>query len=205
MKRLSIILAGLIVLLTACAPAASPPPTTAPPTDTAPPPTEGAAAPATTPAQEVFAARPAWQLLPLRDARTGESFSFADFAGQTVYVHPMATWCTNCRASQRSLRDNVVPQVNNDEVVFVSLDIETASQDDVLASYAENNSFPWRFTVATPELIAGLVEAFGPSVTVPPSQPHFIIRPDGSTTGLMTGNPTPDEVLSQLQEAAGAA
>ena len=38
---------------------------------------------------------PTWQTLPLTNARTGETFTFADFAGKTVFVEPMATWCTN--------------------------------------------------------------------------------------------------------------
>lgn len=33
-----------------------------------------------------------WQDIALRDVRTGETFTFADFAGRTVYVHPMARW-----------------------------------------------------------------------------------------------------------------
>ena len=99
----------------------------------------------------------------------------------------------------------MVPQINGEDVVFLSLDIETASQDADLAAYADSNSFPWLFAVATPELMGALVQEFGQSVTVPPSQPHFIIRPDGSTTGLMTGNPSPDEVLQMLQDTAGGA
>ena len=44
-----------------------------------------------------FAQETSWQDLPLTNAQTGETFSLADFAGQTVYVEPMATWCANCR------------------------------------------------------------------------------------------------------------
>ena len=51
------------------------------------------------------AERASWQQLPLVDARTGESFTLADFAGKTVYVEPMATWCTNCRQQLRTVRD----------------------------------------------------------------------------------------------------
>jgi hypothetical protein len=36
--------------------------------------------------------RPDWLTLPLTNARTGETFTLADFAGKTVFVHPMATW-----------------------------------------------------------------------------------------------------------------
>ncbi|MDX1995295.1 MAG: hypothetical protein SF029_23125 [bacterium] len=33
-----------------------------------------------------------WTRLPLTDARTGQTFTLADFAGKTVFVHPMARW-----------------------------------------------------------------------------------------------------------------
>lgn len=99
----------------------------------------------------------------------------------------------------------MVPQVNGEDVIFLSLDIETSSQDASLAAYADENEFPWLFAVATPDVISALVQEFGQAVTISPSQPHFIIRPDGSTTGLMTGNPSPDEVLQMLQNAAGSA
>ncbi|KPK07150.1 MAG: hypothetical protein AMJ56_13680, partial [Anaerolineae bacterium SG8_19] len=47
--------------------------------------------------EAVGADRPAWQQLTLTNARTGETFTLADFGGQTVFVEPMATWCSNCR------------------------------------------------------------------------------------------------------------
>ena len=37
---------------------------------------------------------PAWQTSILSDARTGQSFTLADFTGKTVFVDPMATWCS---------------------------------------------------------------------------------------------------------------
>jgi hypothetical protein len=82
------------VVLAACAPETAP--TAAPPTSTAVPPTAGAAvptavAPVVIPESSV-SARPAWQSLPLVDARTGNTFTLAAFAGRTVFVHPMAKW-----------------------------------------------------------------------------------------------------------------
>ncbi|HYO89342.1 MAG TPA: hypothetical protein VER79_11880 [Candidatus Limnocylindrales bacterium] len=95
--------------------------------------------------------------------------------------------------------------MNPDEFVFISLDVETNSRETDLAAYAEDNGFPWLFAVTTPEMMAALVQEFGPSISVPPSQPHFIISPDGTTTGLLTGNPPPEETIQMLQEAAGSA
>lgn len=42
--------------------------------------------------REVTAARPAWLTTSLTDACSGASFDLAQFAGKTVFVHPMATW-----------------------------------------------------------------------------------------------------------------
>jgi hypothetical protein len=82
------------LVLAACAPEAAP--TAAPLTNTAVPPTAGAAVPTAVAPVAVpdsgVSARPAWQSLPLVDARTGNTFTLADFEGRTVFVHPMAKW-----------------------------------------------------------------------------------------------------------------
>lgn len=82
------------LLLAACAPAAAP--TAMPSTSTPVPPTAAAAAPTVdaplSPVPAAASERPVWQSIALTDARTGETFSLADFAGRTVFVHPMAKW-----------------------------------------------------------------------------------------------------------------
>ena len=57
------------------------------------------------------------------------------------------------------------------------------------------------FAVATPELLTALVEEFGRTITSPPSTPHFIIRPDGTTTDLTTGIEAPEVLLAQIADA----
>lgn len=218
----------LAVLITAaCAPSATtepstplpPPPPTAdfetplPPTDDVAPPTLGS-----TPTGESFtpeppppaisaetANLPAWRTLPLTDVRTGESFTLADFSDKVVYVHPMALWCTTCRAHLRSMRDSVLPVLESPEdVVFVTLAIEPQTTSDALLQYADNESFNWTFAVVTPEMLTELVAYFGQSVAVPPSTPHFLIRPDGRDTGLLTGSPSPQQDLELINMARSA-
>ena len=141
----------------------------------------------------------------LTNARTGTTFRLADLAGKTVYVHPMATWCPKCRSSQQNLRNNIVPQVNSDEVVFVSISLEGSTIDDAdLALYADNNGFPWTFAIASTEMLQTLVSQFGQSVTNAPSQPHFIIGPTGATTGLLLGDEPASAILDRIQNAQGA-
>jgi thiol-disulfide isomerase/thioredoxin len=144
----------------------------------------------------------AWQQLVLTNARTGETFTFADFAGKTVFVEPMATWCSNCRQQLGNV-SAAKAQLNSDEVVFVALSVETNISDAELAQYADAAGFDWLFAVATPELLQGLVSTFDRTITNPPSTPHFIIRPDGSTTALVTGIEPPELLIEAINAARG--
>lgn len=86
---------------------------------------------------------------------------------------------------QRRWRDEVLPQVNAENVVFVTLDVDTNNSAASFAQYADDNGFPWIFAVATPEMMLELAAQFGTSVTIPPTEPQWLIRPDGSVDGLI--------------------
>jgi thiol-disulfide isomerase/thioredoxin len=148
-----------------------------------------------------FAERPSWHALPLTDARTGQTFTLADFAGKTVYVEPMATWCTNCRQQMSTIRDQVRGQVDPEQVVFVGLSVETNLANETLASYTSTHGFDWTFAVMTPELLQELTSTFGRTVTNPPAIPHFVIGPDGTTSDLSTGYHSADQLVAILTAA----
>jgi cytochrome oxidase Cu insertion factor (SCO1/SenC/PrrC family) len=160
--------------------------------------TETGAAPAEM--AEEIAERPAWQQLPLVNARTGEPFTLADFAGKTVFVEPMATWCTNCRQQLTNVRA-AQETLADPDVVFVALSVETNLDNATLAQYADDAGFDWLFAVATPELLVELSNLFGRTIANPPATPHFIIRGDGTTTDLVTGIEPADQVVGQVQAA----
>jgi len=205
----------LLLLAAACAPAAVSPPQSVSidPTDVVEPtiaaaslvdatetllPTSTLIETALAPVTEL----PAWQTLPVTNARTGETFTFADFAGQTVFVEPMATWCSNCRqqlGNVRSAREQL-----GENVIFIALSVETNISSADLAAYADTNSFEWHFAVMTPELLGELVNAFGRTISNPPSTPHFIIRPDGTVSALTTGIESASEIVARIQAAGGA-
>ena len=194
---------SVLVMLVGCSSAASSTPTAQPYIPPAYDATTESVVPAETTSESVSASsRPAWQSLTLTNVRTNADFRFADFAGQIVYVHPMATWCLNCRVSQRNLQGAVMEEVSDLDVVFISVDVQTAITDTDLFTYTENESFDWRFAVATPELMAAWIEQFGLSVGNPPSQPHFIIYPDGTTSQLLLGNPPPEETIALIRSIA---
>jgi hypothetical protein len=158
-----------------------------------------AGSPASLPAAE----RPAWHTLPLVDARTGQTFTLADLSGKTVYVEPMATWCTNCRGQMNLIRDQVLSQIDPERTVLIGLSVETDLPPEKLAAYVDTHGFSWTFAVMTPELLQGLSSTFGLTVANPPAIPHFVIGPDGTTSDLSTGFHTAERLLEQLT-AAGA-
>ncbi len=206
----------LVLLIAACTPAAEEP--TAAPTaediateepadeaaDEEMEATEEAAAPAEAEVASVDYNAPEWANLELVDARTGESFTLADLAGKTVFVEPMATWCSSCRAQQSTVA-SAMETLNPDEFVFISLSVEGNSVSNAdLASYADRNNFPQIFVVATPELMNALVDQFGRGVTNPPSTPHFIVSPSGVVSELSTGRDSADAIVSAVTAAAGS-
>jgi peroxiredoxin len=149
------------------------------------------------------AERPSWQQLALTNARTGETFTLSDFAGKTVYVEPMATWCTNCRQQLRTVRD-VHAQLDPERYVFVGLSVETDLPRAALANYADEQGWPWTFAVMSPELLQELSGTFGLTVANPPATPHFLIGPDGSTSALSTGIHSADALIRDLSAASGS-
>jgi thiol-disulfide isomerase/thioredoxin len=149
--------------------------------------------------------RPVWHSLPLVDTRTGQAFTLAEFAGKTVYVESMATWCTNCRQQMSVIRDQVRAQVDPEQVIFVGLSVETNLASETLASYTSTHGFDWTFAVMTPELLSELASTFGRTVTNPPAVPHFLIGPDGTTSDLRTGHHSADQLLQRLASAGATA
>ncbi len=131
---------------------------------------------------------PAWQTQQLTNAATGEVFSIADLnaAGYTVYVEPMATWCSNCRHQQQTLI-SVFNSADSSQYAFISLSVETNLIDSALADYAVREGFGWTFVVADESLLSELVNLYGRTITNPPSTPHFVVFPDGSYSDLTTG------------------
>lgn len=206
-----VVLLTVTLVIAACSGAAQSsvtiiPPTLPPATDTPPPaatPEAQAAADAQPADTAAEVARPDWHRYELVNARTGEPFTLADFAGRTVWVEPMATWCTNCRAQMRQVinADNVL----GDEYVFIGISVAENVTNERLAEYVDAQGFNWIFAVTPPNLLQALTDTFGRGVVTPPSTPHFILSPDGSTSTLSTGSHSADDIVQIMQQASGAA
>lgn len=177
-------------------------PTRIPPTDISPTsvPVQPTDVPPTSEPETASYNAPDWTNLTLTNAQTGTTFTLADFAGKTVLIEPMATWCPNCRTQQGYVAQ-AMEQVNTDDFVFISLSVGENVSNQTLANYAVNNGFPQIFVVATPEFTNALVQDFGFSVTTPPSTPHFTISPIGTVSSLSTGYHQADDLVNELLAA----
>jgi peroxiredoxin len=133
------------------------------------------------------------------DARTGETFTLADFAGKTVFIEPMATWCTNCRR-QIPNAEAARQQLDPDQYVFIGLSVAENVDNATLAEYVDAQGWNFTFAVASAELTQGLIDTFGRTVVTPPSTPHFIIRPDGTLSEIQTGTHTAEDLIAELTQ-----
>ena len=155
-------------------------------------------------AQDTAYNAPAWTSLPLTNVATGETFTLADYAGKVVFVEPMATWCTNCRAQLGRL-NGALNQFDNSagNFLFLGVSVELGLDNAALASYQTNQGFNnINFAVASTEFLQGLIDTFGRAANTPPSTPHFYIFPDGSLGELVTGPESTEELVTQFQTIA---
>ena len=143
--------------------------------------------------------RAEWHSIELSNALTGETYTLADFDGKTVFVEPMATWCSNCTKQLNNVSE--AKMQFEDDVIFIALSVEGNLADEKFAEYAERRGWDFIYSVATPELLQGLVDEFGRTVLSPPSTPHFIISPDGSVSELTTGIEPADLIAEQITAA----
>ena len=143
--------------------------------------------------------RASWQQIELTDARSGNTFTLADFADNTVYVEPFATWCTNCRRQLGNVQSAYTEL--SDEAVFIALSVEPNIASQALVDYANKQGFEFTVAAMPAEMLRQLSEEYGQTIGNPPATPHFIIWPDGSTTDLVTGFEDASEIVAQIQSA----
>jgi hypothetical protein len=146
---------------------------------------------------------PAWMTTELTDACSGEVFTLADFAGKTLFVEPMATWCTNCHGQLTRLQEAAaqIPEEDRGDIVLVALSSEVGLPREDLAAYADSNGFSFIFAVMSDEMLRAMVEDLGQDVAVPPATPHLIVGPDGTIGELRTGVSSPEDLLAFFAEA----
>jgi len=149
---------------------------------------------------------PAWLKTELTDACSGKNFTLTDFAGKTVYIEAMATWCPPCRDQLARVKDAAaqIPAEERADIVFVALSSEVGLPRETLAAYAADNDFPFIFAVMPAEMLTAMAADLGQEIAVPPATPHLIVAPDGTVGEVRTGSASPEEVLALVAAARAA-
>ncbi len=128
---------------------------------------------------------------------------FADFAGKTLYVESMVTWCGECYGQLTRVQDAAeqIPEDDRGEVVLVALSSEVDLPREDLAEYAQKTGFPMIFAVMPEAMLKAMVDDLGKAVAIPPAMPHLIVAPDGTVGELHTGGSSAEELLALFAEA----
>lgn len=119
-----------------------------------------------------------WRTAELRDVRSGEILRVDQMTDRVVVIETMAIWCSTCRIQQNEAR-KALANLDDDRIVYVSLNVDLNETEADLTRYAEESGYPWHFVVASREVARSLAETFGDQVLSPPSTPKIVVSPDG--------------------------
>jgi cytochrome oxidase Cu insertion factor (SCO1/SenC/PrrC family) len=162
---------GLVLLLSACAPAL----------------TDSINIPRQQPTAVAAKTTPEWFDMKLTDAQTGESFTMNDYAGKVVLIETMAIWCPNCVIQANEIRNLHQALGNPDDLISVSLDVDFNEDDASLKKYVYGYGFDWHFAVAPLEVARALGNLYSAEYLNPPLAPMLIIDPEGNVHQLEYG------------------
>lgn len=144
--------------------------------------------------------------IPLTNVMTGETFTLEDFAGKTVIVETIATWCAACRGhlqrTQRAIEQLTAPN----DYVIVALSMEANLTDHQLQKYADRNDLNRSnavFSIASMDILLAMRTRFGRAVLNPPATPHFFISPTGEVSNLSVGSTSVNQLMEKLEEIHG--
>lgn len=141
-----------------------------------------------------------WRTAVLRDVATGDEFRVADLQGSVVVIETMAIWCSSCRVQQQQAR-TALAQLEDADIVYISLDVDPNERGEDLADYAVREGFGWRFAVSSPEISRSLAAEFGERVLSPPSTPLIVLGPGGEVVEQHFGVMSSDDLAALLDRA----
>jgi hypothetical protein len=94
---------------------------------------------------------------------------------------------------------DTLPSLGSD-VLMISLDTDTSEDAALLARFADEMGFSWRFALSPKEVLAQLAAAFGTEFLTQPSEPMFLIDAKGATHALPFGHKSADQLRRSIQQ-----
>ncbi len=130
---------------------------------------------------------PDWFNIELTDVQTGETFSMNDYAGKVVLLETMAIWCPNCLIQATQVGKLHEALGNPDDLISVTLDVDSHEDETVLKEYASSYRFDWHFAVAPLLVERALGNLYSAEYLNPPLSPMLVIDRDGNVHQLDYG------------------
>ena len=94
---------------------------------------------------------------------------------------------------------DALPSLGND-VVMISLDTDSSEDAALLARFADEMGFSWRFALAPRDVLAQLAASFGTEFLTQPSEPMFLVDPRGATHALPFGHKDAGQLRRAIQQ-----
>jgi thiol-disulfide isomerase/thioredoxin len=130
---------------------------------------------------------PDWFNIELTDVQTGKTFTMNDYAGKVVLVETMAIWCPNCVIQATQVEKLHEMLGNPDDLISVSLDVDSHEDEASLKEYASSYRFDWHFAVAPLLVERALGNLYNAEYLNPPLSPMLIIDREGKVQQLDYG------------------
>ena len=137
---------------------------------------------------------PEWFSMEMTDVRTGETFTVNDFSGKVVLLQTIAEWCPNCIFQQAESRKMAEQLGNPEDLILLSMDVDSNEDEASLKKYAEDFKFEWRFVVGPLEVQRALGNLYSVEYLNPPLDPMLLIDRQGNAHQLPYGLKKADEL-----------
>lgn len=139
------------------------------------------------PTADTMIKTPAWYSASLTNPVNGTTFTVNDFKGKVILVETMAIWCPTCLKQQQQVKALLDQSGIKDQVVFLTLDVDSKEDNAMLKSYIEKNGFTWNYAVASADVAREISQLYGDQFINPPSAPMLIIDTKGEAHPLPFG------------------
>jgi thiol-disulfide isomerase/thioredoxin len=141
-------------------------------------------------------ATPDWFNIAMTDVQTGKTFTMNDFAGKVVLIQTIAEWCPNCIFQQAESRKMVQKLGNPEDLILISLDVDSHEDEASLKQYAQDFAFEWRFAVAPLLVQRAMGNLYNAEYLNPPLDPMLLIDRQGNAHQL----PYKEKKMDELQK-----
>jgi cytochrome oxidase Cu insertion factor (SCO1/SenC/PrrC family) len=138
-------------------------------------------------ATSVAIAIPDWFDMEMTDVQTGKTFTMNDYAGKVVLLETMAIWCPNCIVQAAQVRKLHETLGNPEDLISVTLDVDSHEDEAALKEYASSYRFNWHFAVAPLLVERALGNLYSAEYLNPPLSPMLIIDREGNVHQLEYG------------------